>query len=60
MTRSVATHPMPVPTSTARDSLSVRLDTSHLFSGQREVCIVHRGQEYRLRITRQQKLILTK
>lgn len=31
-----------------------------LFRGEREVVIVHRGQEYRLRITRADKLILTK
>jgi len=31
-----------------------------LFQGRREVVIVHRGQAYRLRITRADKLILTK
>jgi hemin uptake protein HemP len=31
-----------------------------LFCGHREVCIEHAGQQYRLRITRQNKLILTK
>jgi hemin uptake protein HemP len=31
-----------------------------LFRGRREIVIVHRGQEYRLRITRMDKLILTK
>ena len=31
-----------------------------LFCGRREVCIEHAGQTYRLRITRQNKLILTK
>ena len=31
-----------------------------LFQGQREVVIVHHGQAYRLRITRADKLILTK
>jgi len=31
-----------------------------LFGGRREVCIEHAGQIYRLRITRQNKLILTK
>ncbi len=31
-----------------------------LFRGEREVVIVHRGQEYRLRITKADKLILTK
>jgi len=37
-----------------------RLDTHSLFEGRREVVIVHNGEEYRLRITRQDKLILTK
>jgi hemin uptake protein HemP len=31
-----------------------------LFQGRREIIIVHHGQEYRLRITRADKLILTK
>lgn len=31
-----------------------------LFRGRREIVIVHHGQEYRLRITRADKLILTK
>jgi hemin uptake protein HemP len=31
-----------------------------LFQGRREVVIVHHGQAYRLRITRADKLILTK
>ena len=31
-----------------------------LFAGRSEIRLRHRGQEYRLRITRQGKLILTK
>lgn len=31
-----------------------------LFQGQREICIEHNGQRYRLRITRRNKLILQK
>ena len=38
----------------------IRLDSANLFNGQDEVRLIHRGQEYRLRITRQGKLILTK
>jgi hemin uptake protein HemP len=35
--------------------------TSHeLFRGARELIIIHQQEEYRLRITRQGKLILTK
>ena len=37
-----------------------RLDSAALLGRQREVVIVHRGQEYRLRLTRSDKLILTK
>lgn len=37
-----------------------RLDSKSLFVGKREVIIVHQDEEYRLRITRQGKLILTK
>jgi len=37
-----------------------RLDTSAVFGAGREVILLHRGQEYRLRITRTGKLILTK
>jgi hemin uptake protein HemP len=38
----------------------ITLDTRSLFDGQRELRIVHKGETYRLRITRQDKLILTK
>ncbi|HKW95914.1 MAG TPA: hemin uptake protein HemP [Methylomirabilota bacterium] len=37
-----------------------RIVSTELFRGQREVVIVHRGQEYRLHITKAGKLILTK
>lgn len=37
-----------------------RVESTSLFRGDRELVIVHRGQEYRLRITRADKLILTK
>jgi hemin uptake protein HemP len=37
-----------------------RLDTDTVFGAGREVILVHRGQEYRLRITKAGKLILTK
>lgn len=36
------------------------LDSRELFHGGNEVVIVHKGEEYRLRITRNEKLILTK
>jgi hemin uptake protein HemP len=31
-----------------------------LLQGERQIVIVHRGQEYRLRVTRAEKLLLTK
>ncbi len=36
------------------------LTSEALFGQGRELVIIHGGQEYRLRITRQNKLILTK
>jgi hemin uptake protein HemP len=39
---------------------SPRVVSSELFRGKREVVIVHRDQEYRLSITKADKLILTK
>lgn len=34
--------------------------TAQLFDGANEITIMHRGEVYQLRITRQEKLILTK
>jgi hemin uptake protein HemP len=36
------------------------LRAEELFQGQREICIEHDGKQYRLRITRRNKLILQK
>ena len=47
----------------ARDAAphaAVRIASAELFRGRREIVIVHRGQEYRLHITKADKLILTK
>jgi hemin uptake protein HemP len=41
-------------------SPSVRITSSEVFRGRREVVIVHHGTEYRLHITKANKLILTK
>jgi hemin uptake protein HemP len=38
----------------------VTLDVAKLFDGKSEIRLLHRGQEYRLRVTKQGKLILTK
>lgn len=34
--------------------------TAELFAGAEEIVVLHKGTPYRLRITRQDKLILTK
>ncbi|MDP1680856.1 MAG: hemin uptake protein HemP [Burkholderiales bacterium] len=44
----------------AASPLPVHLDSRELFRSGNEVVIVHKGEEYRLRITRNEKLILTK
>ncbi len=40
--------------------VEVRIASSELFRGQRDIVILHRGREYRLHITKADKLILTK
>ncbi len=41
-------------------ALRLRLNSTELFGTAQEVIIEHAGEEYRLRLTRQGKLILTK
>ncbi len=54
------------PLATGSDSLhggignAVRYRVDELLKGGREATLIHRGQEYRLRITAAGKLILTK
>ena len=50
----------PEPPASALPLAARRLDSGTLPEGAREINIVHRGQEYRLRVTRAEKLILTK
>ena len=57
----------PVETPTAQDNAAgarrpgaVRIDSRRLLEGGRELVIDHAGVEYRLRLTRNDKLILTK
>ena len=53
--------PEPSPPAPLAEPLTGRqLPSAALFQGRREIIIVHHGQEYRLRITRADKLILTK
>ncbi len=44
----------------SRASALQRIDSGRLLAGGRELVIAHAGQEYRLRLTRNDKLILTK
>lgn len=54
------TLPPPSPPPVVRPSQEADLDTSQLFAGRSEIIIRHAGADYRLRITRAGKLILTK
>ena len=40
--------------------IPLRLDVRDVMKKSREIILVHNGQDYRLRITRNDKLILTK
>jgi hemin uptake protein HemP len=52
---------MPAPkTPPAGDLASPVVHSDELFAGRHEITILHKGVSYRLRITRQDKLILTK
>jgi len=44
----------------SKESVERRYDSQALFCGRQEILIEHAGHAYRLRITRQDKLILTK
>nr|WP_052699153.1 hemin uptake protein HemP [Hyphomicrobium sp. 99] len=55
----------PISTTTIPDAdepagSSIRYRVDELLKGSREAILLHRGQEYRLRITATGKLILTK
>lgn len=45
---------------TTRESRLPTLQSEHLFALAKEVRIEHEGEEYRLRLTRNNRLILTK
>ena len=49
-----------VANSVALADRKLRVESTSLFQGGREVVIIHQEQEYSLRITRNGKLILTK
>jgi hemin uptake protein HemP len=48
------------PKDVAKPVPPVTVDSATLFKGSDEIRLLHRGQEYRLRVTKQGKLILTK
>ena len=54
------TPPAARPAPPAVPTADRQVPSAALFQGRREIIIVHQGQEYRLRITRADKLILTK
>ncbi|WP_051361770.1 hemin uptake protein HemP [Solimonas soli] len=54
-----ATPPTP-PITSSRDGLAPRIRSDELLRGSRELVIEHRGQEYRLLRTRNDRLILNK
>lgn len=43
-----------------RTTSPLQIDSQTLFAGRRELIIEHQGERYQLRVTRQNKLILTK
>lgn len=49
----------PAPAARAERRIQ-RTSSTHLLAGSRELVIEHAGQEYHLRLTRNDKLILTK
>lgn len=58
-----ATAARDVTSATAGRTLTMvgnRIDSRHLFSNDREIIIAHGESDYRLRLTAQNKLILTK
>jgi hemin uptake protein HemP len=50
----------PIPQSVTSVAMRTRIDSRELLAGERELIIQHGDQEYRLRHTQNDKLILTK
>ena len=48
------------PQRSGKSKASITLDAESLFAGGRELKLIYRDEEYRLSITRNSKLILTK
>jgi hemin uptake protein HemP len=49
-----------LPASPITGGSARRIETAALLEGRSEVILLHRGEEYRLRVTKSGKLILTK
>lgn len=60
MSSSSATLSLPRAPTSSRPTPLPRLRSEHLFRHSHELIIEHQGQEYRLRLTRNDKLILNK
>jgi hemin uptake protein HemP len=56
---SASSEPEP-PLAVQIESVPKVVSAQDLFAGEREICIEHEGERYRLRITRRGKLILQK
>jgi hemin uptake protein HemP len=50
----------PAATGTPRGEAPIRIELAELLGNRREAIIVHNGADYRLRVTANGKLILTK
>jgi hemin uptake protein HemP len=50
----------PEPPASSTPGRPRRVESGSLLQSEREIVIVHRGQEYHLRLTKSDKLILTK
>ena len=48
-----------LPSKDAAQTVPLRIDSESLLGPSRELIIVHHGREYRLRMTQNEKLILT-
>ena len=60
MKAEMKTPPSAGKLSPPKEPVERRYDSQALFCGRQEILIEHAGHAYRLRITRQDKLILTK
>jgi hemin uptake protein HemP len=60
MDQKAGQNPAPPTEGAAKPVPPVTVETATLFNGRDEIRLLHRGQEYRLRVTKQGKLILTK